>query len=56
MVSAVVDNTHLENDDVRNVQVLERFCFVEVPAERAGEVADKRFRQVESGESSSGWR
>jgi ATP-dependent RNA helicase DeaD len=40
VVSAVVDNSHLENDDVRNVKVLERFAFVEVPAERAGQVAD----------------
>ena len=32
IVGAVVDNTHLENDDVRNVRVLERFSFVEVPA------------------------
>ena len=32
VVGAVVDNTHLENDDVRNVRVLERFSFVEVPA------------------------
>src|SRR4051794_14994444 len=40
VVSAVVDNTHLENDDVRNVKVLERFAFVEVPAERARQVAD----------------
>ncbi|HKP21529.1 MAG TPA: DEAD/DEAH box helicase [Thermoleophilaceae bacterium] len=40
VVSLVVDNTHLENDDVRNVKVLERFAFVEVPAERAGQVAD----------------
>ena len=41
MVGAVVDNTHLENDDVRNVRVLERFSFVEVPAARAEEVALK---------------
>ena len=41
VVGAVVDNTHLENDDVRNVRVLERFSFVDVPAQRAGEVADK---------------
>jgi ATP-dependent RNA helicase DeaD len=41
VVGAVVDNTHLENDDVRNVRVLERFSFVEVPKERAGEVVDK---------------
>jgi ATP-dependent RNA helicase DeaD len=41
VVGAVVDNTHLENDDVRNVRVLERFSFVEVPRQRAGEVVDK---------------
>jgi ATP-dependent RNA helicase DeaD len=41
VVAAVVDNTHLENDDVRHVRVLERFSFVEVPAARAGEVAEK---------------
>jgi ATP-dependent RNA helicase DeaD len=41
VVGAIVDNTHLENDDVRNVRLLERFGFVEVPAGRAGEVADK---------------
>jgi hypothetical protein len=41
VVGAVVDNTHLENADVRNVRVLERFSFVEVPKERAGEVVDK---------------
>ncbi|HEY7453815.1 MAG TPA: DbpA RNA binding domain-containing protein, partial [Thermoleophilaceae bacterium] len=40
VVSAVVDHTHLENDDVRNVKVLERFSFVEVPADRAQKVAD----------------
>jgi ATP-dependent RNA helicase DeaD len=41
VVGAVVDNTRLENDDVRNVRVLERFSFVEVPAGRAAEVAGK---------------
>ena len=41
VVGAVVDNTHLENADVRNVRVLERFSFVEVPKERASEVVDK---------------
>ena len=41
VVRAVVDHTHLENDDVRNVRVLERFAFVEVPEQRAGEVVDK---------------
>jgi ATP-dependent RNA helicase DeaD len=40
VVSAVVDHTHLENDDVRNVKVLERFSFVEVPADRAELVAE----------------
>jgi ATP-dependent RNA helicase DeaD len=40
IVSAVVDHTHLENDDVRNVKVLERFSFVEVPADRAQVVAE----------------
>ncbi len=51
VVGAVVDNTHLENADVRNVRVLERFSFVEVPAGRAQEVAGKvsgnRIRGVE---------
>ena len=41
VVGAVVDNTRLENADVRNVRVLERFSFVEVPDGRATEVADK---------------
>jgi ATP-dependent RNA helicase DeaD len=41
IVGAVVDNTKLENSDVRNVRVLERFSFVEVPGDRAGEVVDK---------------
>jgi hypothetical protein len=40
IVSAVVDHTHLENDDVRNVKVLDRFSFVEVPADRAQQVAE----------------
>jgi len=51
IVRAVVDNTHLENADVRNVRVLERFSFVEVPAERAGQVVEsvsgKQVRGVE---------
>jgi ATP-dependent RNA helicase DeaD len=41
VVGAVVDNTHLENSDVRNVRVLERFSFVQVPEPRAPEVAEK---------------
>jgi ATP-dependent RNA helicase DeaD len=40
VVGAIVDHTHLENDDVRNVRVLERFSFVEVPAERAQGVVE----------------
>jgi ATP-dependent RNA helicase DeaD len=40
VVKAVVDHTHLENDDVRNVKVLERFSFVDVPADRAQQVAE----------------
>jgi ATP-dependent RNA helicase DeaD len=51
VVRAVVDNTRLENDDVRNVRVLERFSFVEVPAERAQRVIEsvsgKQVRGVE---------
>ncbi len=51
VVRAVVDNTRLENDDVRNVRVLERFSFVEVPAERAAQVVEsvsgKKVRGVE---------
>src|SRR5919198_1189737 len=51
VVSDVVDNTHLENDDVRNVKVLERFAFVDVPADRAedvaGAVSGKEVRGVE---------
>ena len=39
VVGAIVDHSHLEGEDITNVRVLERFSFVEVPAERAGEVA-----------------
>jgi ATP-dependent RNA helicase DeaD len=39
VVEAIVDQTHLENDDIRNVRVLERFSLVEVPEARAGDVA-----------------
>ena len=41
MVGAIVDHSHLDGEDVRNVRVLERFSFLEVPAARAGEVVDK---------------
>src|SRR4051812_36930338 len=51
VVSAIVDHSHLEGEDVGGVRVLERFSFAEVPAERAGEVVDKvngkRVRGVE---------
>jgi ATP-dependent RNA helicase DeaD len=51
IVGAVVDNTHLENDDVRNVRVLERFSFVEVPSDRASQIVEsvsgQRVRGVE---------
>src|SRR3954462_9927954 len=40
-VAAIVDNSHLDGEDVSNVRVLERFSFVEVPGERAGEVVEK---------------
>jgi ATP-dependent RNA helicase DeaD len=41
VIGAIVDNSHLEGEDIRNVRVLERFSFVEVPAGRADEVIDK---------------
>ena len=41
VVGAIVDHSHLDGEDVRNVRVLERFSFVEVPADRAQEVAEK---------------
>jgi ATP-dependent RNA helicase DeaD len=41
VVEAIVDQTHLENEDIRNVRVLERFTVVEVPQARADEVAEK---------------
>jgi ATP-dependent RNA helicase DeaD len=39
IVEAIVEQTHLENDDIRNVRVLERFTLVDVPQARADEVA-----------------
>jgi ATP-dependent RNA helicase DeaD len=51
VVGAVVDHTRLENADVRNVRVLERFSFVEVPTDRAKQVVEsvsgKKVRGVE---------
>jgi ATP-dependent RNA helicase DeaD len=40
VVEAIVDQTHLENDDVRNVRVLERFALVEVPTGEASRVVE----------------
>jgi hypothetical protein len=51
VVSAIVDNSHLEGEDVTGVRVLERFSFAEVPADRAGDVVrdvdGKRVRGTE---------
>jgi ATP-dependent RNA helicase DeaD len=41
LIGAIVDHSHLDGEDVRNVRVLERFSFVEVPADRAPEVVGK---------------
>jgi ATP-dependent RNA helicase DeaD len=51
IIRAIVDNSHLEGEDVSGVRVLERFSFVEVPADRATDVvrdvAGKRLRGTE---------
>jgi ATP-dependent RNA helicase DeaD len=41
VIGAVVDHSHLEGEEIHNVRVLERFSFLEVPADRADEVVDK---------------
>ncbi|HYI99696.1 MAG TPA: DbpA RNA binding domain-containing protein, partial [Thermoleophilaceae bacterium] len=41
VIAAIVDNSHLDGEDVRNVRVLERFTLLEVPADRADEVVRK---------------
>jgi ATP-dependent RNA helicase DeaD len=41
VVGAIVDNSHLDGEEVRHVRVLERFSFAEVPQERAKQVAAK---------------
>ena len=41
IVGAIVDNSHLDGEDVTGVRVLERFSFAEVPSERADEVVGK---------------
>ncbi|MEA2386325.1 MAG: ATP-dependent helicase DeaD [Thermoleophilaceae bacterium] len=40
VISAIVDHSHLEGEDITNVRLLDRFSFVEVPASRAEEVAN----------------
>ena len=39
LIEAIVEQTHLENEDIRNVRMLDRFSLVEVPKARADEVA-----------------
>jgi ATP-dependent RNA helicase DeaD len=41
VIGAVVDHSHLEGEEIHNVRVLERFSFLEVPADRAAEVVEK---------------
>jgi ATP-dependent RNA helicase DeaD len=41
VIEAIVDNSHLEGDDISYLRGLYRFCFVGVPAARAGEEIDK---------------
>ena len=40
VIGAIVDGSHLENEEIRNVRLLERFSFVEVPQDRVGEVVE----------------
>jgi ATP-dependent RNA helicase DeaD len=41
LIGAIVSHSHLDGEDVRNVRVLERFSFLDVPADRATEVVEK---------------
>jgi ATP-dependent RNA helicase DeaD len=41
LIGAIVDHSHLDGEDVRNVRMLERFSVVEVPAARADEVVER---------------
>jgi ATP-dependent RNA helicase DeaD len=41
VIGAIVDQTRLDNEQVQHVRVLERFSFVELPAERVDEVIEK---------------
>ena len=47
LISAIVDHSRLEGEDVHNVRVLERFSFAEVPADRAEEVVTKLNEKVD---------
>ena len=51
VISAIVDHSHIEGEDITGLRVLERFSLLEVPADRAAEVATtvdgKRVRGVE---------
>src|SRR5436309_2798717 len=51
IIRAIVDNSHLEGEDVSGVRVLEWFSFAEVPADRAPDVvhdvSGKRVRGTE---------
>jgi ATP-dependent RNA helicase DeaD len=51
IVTAIVDNTRLDGEDVARVRTLDRYSFAEVPSERAEEVVEKltgkRVRGVE---------
>jgi len=41
VIGAIVEHSHLEGEDIRNVRVLERFSLAEVPEPRAQEVVEK---------------
>jgi ATP-dependent RNA helicase DeaD len=41
VIGAIVDQSHLEGEDIQRVRTLERFSVVEVPRDRAQEVVDK---------------
>jgi ATP-dependent RNA helicase DeaD len=41
VIAAIVARSHLEGEDIHNVRLLDRFTFLEVPAERADEVVEK---------------
>jgi len=41
VIGAIVDHSHLEGEEIRNVRVLERFSFAEVPSGRAEEVVER---------------